>query len=437
MGRKTFTACTNKLVLKRRCFRIAGALVAVSLTTAGLAAPCRGQQTARDWQAEVRQDAAAHDWAAALRIVDAEIARAPKDMDIRGWRGRVLLWAGRLTEAEQEFAALVKAVPNDADDWLGLGTVYLRQRRLPDALRAMDQAVALDPKRADLRAARARVLVAMGQPRQARLEFQQVLTLDPANAVARGELASLRGETKHELRVGAENDLFNFAGPNHHQWLSLVSRWSSRWTTSAAGDFYQIAGIGAGKFTGGITRTSAHWGSLAIGGAVARDNAVVPRAEVFFAADRGWAVSHTTILRGIELTYGQHWYWYAAARILTLDETALVYFPREWTWSIRVTQARSQFSAMPADWKPSGMTRLGFPIAHAGARSLSGNIFFAAGAEDFAQISQIGSFSSQTYGGGFRLQLNARQDITGYAGYQRRTQNHMDTNFGVSYGIRF
>jgi tetratricopeptide (TPR) repeat protein len=437
MVRKTFTACTNKLVLTRRCYWVAGALAAVFLTSAGLAAPCRGQQTARDWQAEVRQDAAAHDWTGALRIVDAEIARAPKDMDIRSWRARVLLWAGRLTEAEQEFAELVKAVPNDPDDWLGLGNVYLRQHRLPDALRAMDRAVALDPKRADLRAARARVLVAMGEPRQARLEWRQVLRLVPGNATARDELASLSGETKHQLRIGAENDLFNFTGANHHQWLSLSSRWSSRWPTSAAGDFYQIAGIGAGKFTGGITRTAARWGSLTIGGAVARDNGVVPRAEAFFAADRGWAVSQDTILRGIELTYGQHWYWYATAHILTLDETALVYFPREWTWSVRLTQARSQFSAMQADWKPSGMTRLGFPVTHAGPRRLFGNIYFAAGTEDFAQVSQIGSFASQTYGGGFRLQLNARQDITGYTGYQRRTQNRTDTNYGVSYGIRF
>ncbi len=437
MQHNTTTGCANTRAARRRCRRSAGALLATFLTAAGLAVPCRGQQTARDWQAEVRNAAAAHDWAGALRIVDAEIARAPKDLDIRGWRGRVLLGAGRLTEAEQEFAALVKASPNDPDDWLGLGTVYLRQRRLPDALRAVDRAVALDPKRSDLRAARARVLVAMGEPRQARMELRQVLRLEPANVAARDEFASLGGETQHELRIGGENDLFNFTGANHHQWLSLSSRWSSRWTTSAAGDFYQIAGIGAGKFTGGVTATAARWGSLTIGGAVARDNAVVPRAEAFFAADRAWAFSRHNVLRGVELMYGQHWYWYATARILTFDETALVYFPREWTWSIRLTQARSQFSAMPADWKPSGMTRLGFPLAHAGARRLLGNIYFAAGTEDFAQISQIGSVASQTYGGGFRFQLNARQDITGYASYQRRTQNRTDTNFGVSYGIRF
>ena len=437
MVHEPFTVCRRRLVRKRRHFRIAAVLVTGVLASAGFASPCRGQRAANDWQAEVRKDTQAHDWAGALRIVDAEIARAPKDPDVRAWRARVLLWAGRNSEAEQEFAELVKVVPDDPDNWLGLGTVYMRQNRLPEALGTMDRAVNLDPKRADLREARARVLVAMGEPRKARLEFQQMLRADPANTAAREGLVSLRGEAKHELRIGMENDLFNFTSANHGQWLSLVSRWSSHWSTSVAGNFYQIAGIGAGKFTGGVTRTAPRWGSLTVGGAVSHDNAVVPRAEAFFAADRGWGISERTVLRGIELTYGQHWYWYATARILTLNESAIIYFPREWTWSVGLTQARSQSSGMPVDWKPSGVTKLSFPVLHRGARRLSGNVYFAAGTEDFAQVSQIGSFASHTYGGGFRFQLDTRQDITGYAGYQKRTQNRTDMNFGLSYGIRF
>ena len=83
------------------------------------------------------------------------------------------------------------------------------------------------------------------------------------------------------------------------------------------------------------------------------------------------------------------------------------------------------------------MTRLGFPLANCGERRLSGNVFFAAGTEDFTQIDQIGRFASQTYGGGLRIQTNARQDVTGYASYQKRTQSRTDTNFGLSYGIHF
>ena len=53
------------------------------------------------------------------------------------------------------------------------------------------------------------------------------------------------------------------------------------------------------------------------------------------------------------------------------------------------------------------------------------------------QVDQIGRFASQTYGGGLRFQFTARQDITGYAAYQKRTQDRNDTSFGLSYGIHF
>jgi hypothetical protein len=66
-----------------------------------------------------------------------------------------------------------------------------------------------------------------------------------------------------------------------------------------------------------------------------------------------------------------------------------------------------------------------------------GNIFFGAGTEDFAQVDQIGRFSSKTYGGGLRFELTERQDVVSYASFQQRTQSHTDVNFGFSYGIRF
>jgi hypothetical protein len=33
--------------------------------------------------------------------------------------------------------------------------------------------------------------------------------------------------------------------------------------------------------------------------------------------------------------------------------------------------------------------------------------------------------------------LTARQDLTGYAAFQQRTQDRAQTGFGFSYGIRF
>lgn len=59
-------------------------------------------------------------------------------------------------------------------------------------------------------------------------------------------------------------------------------------------------------------------GRLTIGGAVGHDNGVIPRSEAFFGYDRGWP-SVRKPLRGLELTYDQHWHWYSAARIITVS----------------------------------------------------------------------------------------------------------------------
>jgi hypothetical protein len=178
-------------------------------------------------------------------------------------------------------------------------------------------------------------------------------------------------------------------------------------------------------------------GALTVGGAGAHDNGVIPKSEGFFDYDQGFRLPGSKFLRGVELVYGQHWYWYTTARILTINETTLFYLPRDWTWSLGLTEARSHFSGTGAGWRPSGMTRLGFPITRWEGRRLGGNVFFAVGTENFAQVDQIGEFSSQTYGGGLRLPLTPRQDVTGFAAYQRRSQDRTESSFGFTYGIRF
>jgi hypothetical protein len=372
-----------------------------------------------------------------MRIVERELARAPQDMDVRAWRARVLSWSGHLAEAENEYLEILKTSRNDPDNWMGLASVYLREGRREDALRALDRAVELDPKRADLRAERARALRAMGERSEARMEFQKALNLDPTSMEARAGLISVRGEPKHELRFGQDNDLFNFTNANHDGWVSLVSQWTSHWATSFAGSFYERAGSRAGKFSGAVTGRLPRWGALTVGGTAGHDHGVIPKSEAFFDLNHGWKASETNFLRGMEFVYGQHWYWYQASRILTLNGTTIVYLPRDWMLSLGATGVRSTFSGTGAEWRPSGIARLGFPLANWGEQRLSGSVFFAVGTEDFAQIDQIGRFASHSYGGGLRFQITARQDITGYASYQKRTQDRTDTSFGLSYGIRF
>jgi len=396
-----------------------------------------GQQLTSTWQEDVRRYAKAQDWTTAMSIVDREIARAPHDMDIQTWRARLLLWSGKVAEAECEYKEILTVAPNDPDNWMGLATVYSREGRTHDALQALDRAVELDPKRADLHSARGRALRAADKRSEAKLEFRRALELDPSSKEAGLGLLSLQSEPKHEMRVGVNPDLFSFADANYLEGVSLTSQWTPRWKTSVAENFYQRAGTAAETFVAGLTGKLPRWGALTVGGAAAHDNGVIPKSEAFFDYDRGWRLDGGKPLHGLEIVYGQHWYWYTTTRILTINEMTLFYLPHDWTWSLRLTGARSAFSGTGAEWRPSGMTRVGFPISRWEERRLQGNVFFAVGTENFAQVDQIGQFSSQTYGGGMRFQVTQRQDVTGFAAYQKRTQDRTQTSFGFTYGVRF
>ena len=188
-----------------------------------------GQTQQPEWQVQVRKFAEQRDWASALRIVEREIVRTPLDADVLAWRARILMWSGHLADAETEYLKILQISRTDPDNWLGLANVYLREGKTQEALHAVDTAVELDPKRADLRAARGHVLHAIGESKEAQLAFRQALVLDPGSIEARRGLRSFDSETKHELRFGEENDLFNFAGANHDESVNLVSWWSRQW----------------------------------------------------------------------------------------------------------------------------------------------------------------------------------------------------------------
>jgi tetratricopeptide (TPR) repeat protein len=411
------------------------ALQACLLGTFALTAAAR--QESPNWQDEVRRAAEAQHWTHALDVVNGVLASDPHDDDARSWRGRILLWSGDTKAAKTEFLALTVDSPKDPDMWEGLASVYEREGDWSDALASINRAEELDPHRADLHAERGRVLRALNEQPQAREEFLRVLAIDPTNAEGKAGLVSLDIPPKQELRIGNDNDLFNYTSAYEGEWLSLTSSWSPHWSTNVAGNFFQRSGIDAGKFVGSVSGKTNRFGAITTGGAIGHDNGIIPRSEAFFGLDRGWRISEDRPVRGIEATYDQHWYWYSTARIFTVAGGALVYLPRDWMWSINATGARSSFPTLPVSWKPSGMSRLNFPLSHWGDRNLSGNVFFAVGSEDFALVDQIGSFSSQTYGGGFKFQVNTRQDVTGYGSFQQRTQDHTDTAFGFSYGIHF
>jgi tetratricopeptide (TPR) repeat protein len=413
-------------------------VLTIGLALLTLFAPrAAAQEQQVDWQVQVRKYCDASDWTSAMRVVDQQIARAPNDLDLKAWRARVLAWSGNLAQAQQEYLAILTVSPNDPDTWAGLASVYAREGKKSEALLALDRAVQLDPKRADLRAAHARAMRDAGKRAASRAEFEKALSFDPTSTEARTGLDSLRGDPKNELRLGNETDFLSYSAANQGSGANLATRWTPLLGTSLGFGAYQRGGVIAEKFTASATAHLPRWGALTAGGAIGHDNAVIPRSEAFFDLDRGWTTGEATVFRGLEFDYGQHWYWYQAARILTLNGTAVIYLPKEWSISLAATGARSAFSGTGAEWRPSGSTRLVFPLAAWKTSQLSGNIFFAAGTENFASADQIGRFASQTYGGGLHFRFTERQDVACSASYQRRTQNRTDTYLGISYGIRF
>src|SRR5713226_4527082 len=427
---------TRGSTLVRRCFpRLLLSLFFLAPLALGPAVPAQEQPP--NWQGQVRKYCEVSDWSSAMRVLETEIARAPHDLDLKAWRARVLTWAGRLEEAEHDYREILAVDRSDPDNWAGLAAICLREGKIEEALRAIEIAVRIDPNRADLHAAYARVLRTAGQRIEARAEFEKALSLDPTSAEARAGLNSLHGEPKHELRLGYESDLLSYTVANEGSWSSLATRWTPMWATSLGGGLYLRSGLFADKFVGSATLHAPSFAAITAGGAIADDNTVIPKSEAFFDFDRGVTNRDAKLLIGLELQYGQHWYWYQMARILTLNGVAILYLPRDWSLTFGATGARSAFSGNGVEWRPSGSTRLGFPLHTWGAAQLSGSVFFAVGTENFARSDQIGSFASQTYGGGFRFRFSSRQDVTFASSYQRRTQGRTDTYSGLSYGIRF
>ncbi len=338
-----------------------------------------GQEAAGDWQSDTRRFAEAQNWDAAMKVVDGVLRKAPQDVEAKTWRARILLWSGHVVESEREFRLLVGAAPQDPDLRLGLASALGREERWKEALRELDAAVEVDPKRADLHAARGRALRALGRTDDARLEFVKALQQEPASEESRAGLLSVRAEPKHELRLGTDTNLFNFAGTYEGESVSLTSHWTEHWGTNFAGNFYQrnatIAGMTshwtehwgttlagnfyqrnatiAGKFIASATGRSKRWGGLTLGGASAHDVGIIPETEAFYSYDRSWRIGESGFLRGAEAALEEHWYWFTAARILTLNGTATFYLPGEWTWSLSLLGARSRFSSTAAEWRPS------------------------------------------------------------------------------------
>jgi len=404
-------------------------LSAYAVTSAAAAPAPQGP----DWQAQVRERVARREIPAALLIAEQRLAEAPRDLEARGWRARLLNWSGRREEAEKEYRTVLENFPNDTDVLQGLADVLMALQRFDEAMALLARASDLLPRSAEVQVRRGRALRAMGRTDEARNAFREALSLEPKNAEAQAGLESVAEGPRNELRFSAEFDKYNFTDHTRAVTVSLRSELASRWTSSFSTIFHHRAGQDAGRFSGALTYRLSRRDAVTAGFAAAHDQGVIPKGEVFFEYGHGESFGRKSFVRGMEVSYGQRWLWFDSPRILTLTPSVLLYLPRDCTWQVTLTMARSRFPGLPVGWRPSGSTRLTFPLH----RRMYGHVFYAVGTEDFARTDQLGRFSARTYGGGVRIAVKQRQEFTAYVAYQDRSQSRKQASFGFSYAIRF
>ena len=275
------------------------------------------------------------------------------------------------------------------------------------------------------------MLVLLQRVPEARTQFKSLLSSDPANRSAINGLADLTSASRYELRLGEEADFFSYTENAQVETVTLTARWNRRWTNGFGISPYHLFGEDAVKIWTDASYTFRQNNWVRALGAVANPQDVVPERELLIEYGHGFRFSIAGF-KGLESSYQDGSLWYRGAQVTTLNSTQIFYLLKEWTWTLSATGARTRFSAGATDWVPSGSTKIGFPIF----RRLSGNVLFAVGAENFAQVDQIGRLSARTYGGGLRYRFAEGQDVTAFVARQDREHNQTQTSLGLSYGIR-
>ena len=402
----------------------------------------RASQGTDDWLQRVKKSVAEHDLQAALEAVDARLAVAPEDSDAMGWRAQILAWTGKRKEAEAAYRQALQLSPKDGDFLLGLATLLAQDGRNREALALLDAAATIPPARADLLNERGRVLRALGRRDEARRMFLQARSLEPRGISvdddeARAGLRSLEKPPRFEIDIGNESDSFNYTGAANTQTITFVAKPNARWIFSTEAGIYQRFGANAEKVVGSATYRVTPSDAFTVGGGAGNAQGIIPRAETYFEYGHGFRISETKLVRGIEATYNQHWFWFEQAGVLVFTGRVATNFAHDFRWTMSGNAARSRFNGAGVAWKPSGYGRLDFPAPRVAADRLLLNLTFAVGSENFSEVDQVGAFASRTYGGGFRLGLTEKSYVNFYAARQERNGGNSETSYGASYGLRF
>jgi Tfp pilus assembly protein PilF len=138
---------------------------------------------------------AAADPREALRRIERELAREPRNPRLHLLRAQSLLTLGRKAEAAAAAGRAERDAPPEAAFWDALGSVLSFANEHRRALRAYDQAIALAPTKANYVFNRAAVRRFVGDLDAAETDYDRVLELNPRDFEAYKNRADLRTQT--------------------------------------------------------------------------------------------------------------------------------------------------------------------------------------------------------------------------------------------------
>lgn len=182
-----------------------GAVIAVGL--AGLASGCAGfarRDAAPPTPARMAQiQAVSHaaqeafdrqDYARAQSELERLVAETPRSPEAHHRLGRVFLAQNHPAAAAACFRQALSLDRDYVDAIIGLGQVALDSGRLQEGLRRFDEAIELEPDRAEAHFARGRALESLGRPDDAQAAYFRAIESDSALAPAVLRIAALQLE---------------------------------------------------------------------------------------------------------------------------------------------------------------------------------------------------------------------------------------------------
>jgi tetratricopeptide (TPR) repeat protein len=133
-------------------------------------------------------------WAQLVAAANRTTSRYPRQR--LGWQasGKALLQLGKVSEAIDMLAQVVKLAPGEADGHVDLGTALHALGRTDEAMRSYRRAIELNPRSPEANTNLGRVLCSLNRHEEAAVWCQRAVEIDPGSPVAHNNLAHALSE---------------------------------------------------------------------------------------------------------------------------------------------------------------------------------------------------------------------------------------------------